>query len=83
MDIQYYAASERVPDYGEYLDALREVAVEKRTPLFRQHDVMKQRPVSQSSEIEKVVSADYFDTGDLNYGCLAIELADALQSALR
>jgi hypothetical protein len=82
MDIQYYAASERVPDYGEYLDALREVAAEKSIPLFRQNDIMKQT-ISQSSDIEKVFSADYFHAGDLNYGCLAIELADALQSAVR
>jgi lysophospholipase L1-like esterase len=82
MDIQYYAASERVPDYGEYLDALREVAAEKSIPLFRQNDIMKQT-ISQSSDIEKVFSADYFHAGDLNYGCLAIELAHALQSAVR
>lgn len=83
MDMQYYPASVRLPDYGEYLDAMREVAEEKHVPVFRRFDMMKYWLASGEFNLDELLSRDGLHMVDRGYYCLALELADAIVGELR
>lgn len=83
MDMQYYPASIRLPDYGEYLEAMREVAQEKQVPVFRRFDMMKYWLTSGEFSLDELLSRDGLHMVDRSYYCLALELADAIVGELR
>ena len=82
MDMQYYPASSRLPDYGEYLDAMREVAQEKHVPVFRRFDVMKYWLSSGEFDLDELLSRDGLHMVDRSYHCLALELSDTIAGEL-
>jgi acyl-CoA thioesterase I len=82
MDMQYYPASDRVPDYMAYLKAMREVADEKRVALFRRYEIMKYWVTSGQFRTDEMLSRDQFHMLDPSYSCLGSELADALEADL-
>ena len=83
MDMQYYPASIRLPDYGEYLEAMRAVAEEKQVPVFRRFDLMKYWLTSGEFNLDELLSRDGLHMVDRSYYCLALELADAIVAELR
>lgn len=83
MDMQYYPASARLPHYGDYLDAMREVAREKRVPVFRRFDLIKYWLTSGEFELGQLLSSDGLHMVDRSYYCLALELSDATVAELR
>jgi lysophospholipase L1-like esterase len=83
MDLQYYPASARVPDYGEYLAAMREVAREKQVPIFHRFDLMKYWLTSGEFELDELLSRDGLHMVDRSYYCLALKLSDAIVGELR
>ena len=83
MEMQYYPASARLPHYGEYLDALREVGREKQVPVFRRFDLMKYWLTSGEFEMDQLLSSDGLHMVDRSYYCLALELSDAIVAELR
>lgn len=83
MDMQYYPASARLPHYGDYLDAMREVAREKQVPIFRRFDLMKYWLTSGEFELGQLLSGDGLHMVDRSYYCLALELSDAIVAELR
>lgn len=83
MDMQYYPASTHLPQYKEYLEAMRHVAHEKNIPLFRRFDLMKYWLRSGEFSFDQLLSKDGLHMVDRSYHCLALELADAIENELR
>jgi acyl-CoA thioesterase I len=82
VDMQYYPRSERVAGYGDYLSAMRKVADEQKIPLLRRFLIMKHFVKSGQYTSEQLLAPDNFHLNDLSYGCLAMLLADAIESQL-
>jgi acyl-CoA thioesterase I len=81
MDMQYYPASDRIPDYEDYLRAMREIAEEKQVLLFRRYDIMKYWVESGQFRIDdELLLHDQFHLADPSYSCFGSQLADALQA---
>jgi lysophospholipase L1-like esterase len=82
VDMQYYPRSERVAGYGDYLAAMRKVAEEEKIPLFRRFLIMKHFLKSGQYTSDQLLAPDNFHLNDLSYGCLAVLLADAIETQL-
>jgi acyl-CoA thioesterase-1 len=82
VDMQYYPRSERVAGYGDYLAAMRKVAEEEKIPLLRRFLIMKHFLKSGQYTSDQLLAPDNFHLNDLSYGCLAVLLADAIETQL-
>jgi lysophospholipase L1-like esterase len=82
VDMQYYPRSERVAGYGDYLAVMRKVAEEEKIPLFRRFLIMKHFLKSGQFTSDQLLAPDNFHLNDLSYGCLALLLADAIETQL-
>lgn len=83
MDMQWSPALGRLPNYQFYLDAMDEVSEEMKVPIFRRFDIMKAWVESGTADDEDLFSADGLHMPDWSYNCLAIDLAIAIEAALR
>ena len=83
VDMQYFPRSERVAVYGDYLKAMRRVAVERKVPLFQRFAIMKHLVKSGQHTTEELLAPDNFHLNDLSYGCLADLLADAIEDQIK
>lgn len=83
MDLQYYPGSARLPNYGDYVQAMQSVAREQAVPIFRRFDIMKYWMTSGRFEMGELLSRDGLHMVDRSYHCLAVELAEAIEADLR
>jgi lysophospholipase L1-like esterase len=83
MDLQYWPKAEDLAHYGDYLQAMAEVARDEGVPLLRRSALMRHWLVSGQFPPDALLSADRFHMADLSYGCLADVLAQALDASIR
>lgn len=83
VDMQYYPRSERVAVYGDYLNAMRQVAETLKVAMFPRYQVMKHLVKSGQHTPEQLLAPDNFHLNDLSYGCLADLMADAIEEQLK
>src|SRR5204862_8172766 len=82
LDMQYYPRAEYVVGYRDYLNAMRDVGKEKSIPVLHRFDIMKYWLSSSQFSADELLALDRFHVNDLNYGCLADILLDAIQDEL-
>jgi acyl-CoA thioesterase I len=82
MDQQPVPRADRYPLYQEYLTALREVAIETRTPVYRRYDVMAELLRDGRMRPDEVFSADSLHMVDASYFCVGISLARTIAEKL-
>lgn len=83
MDMQWYAALRRLPNYHAYLEAMDDVAAAMNVPMFRRFDIMRTWAESGTGDSEDFSLSDHLHMPDWSYNCLAIDLAIAIEAALR
>lgn len=83
MDMQWYPALGRLANYRSYLQAMDDVSAEMKVPMFRSFDIMKSWAESGVGDEEDALSTDGLHLPDWSYNCLAIDLAIAIEAALR
>ena len=82
MDQQPLPRAERYPLYQDYLAALREVAAETDTPVFRRFDVMTELLGDGRLRHDEVFAADSQHMVDGGYYCIGMALARSIAEKL-
>ncbi|MCZ0735123.1 SGNH/GDSL hydrolase family protein [Phreatobacter sp. AB_2022a] len=82
MDHQPLPQAERYPMYQDYLAALREVAAETETPVFRRFDVMTELLGDGRLRQDEVFAADSQHMVDGGYYCIGMALARSIAEKL-
>ncbi len=82
MDQQPLPRAERYPLYHDYLMALREVAAETRTPVYRRFDVMAELLRGGRLRNDEIFSADSLHMVDGGYFCVGTTLARTIAEKL-
>lgn len=82
MDHQPLPRSDRYALYRDYMMALRAVAVETNTPVFRRFDVMNQLIEAGRLRQEEIFSTDASHTVDGGYFCTGANLARSIADKL-
>lgn len=82
MDHQPLPRAERYPMYQDYLAALREVAAETDTPVFRRFDVMTELLGDGRLRQDEVFAADSQHMVDGGYYCIGMALARSIAEKL-
>jgi acyl-CoA thioesterase-1 len=82
MDHQPLPHSDRYPFYRDYLAALREVAAETATPLFRRYDVLNQLLTDGRLVPDEMFSSDALHRVDGSYFCVGVTLARTIAEKL-
>lgn len=83
VDQQFYPRSERVPNYREYLRAMRASAEANGVGLFQRYAIMRHMVRSGQHSPEQLLAPDNFHLNDLSYGCLADLMADGIEDRIR
>lgn len=74
--------AERFPSYPAYVEALREVARETATPVFRRHDLLATLVRDGRLSAEDLIPADAQSRVDGSYHCVGTNLARSLAEKL-
>ena len=82
MDHQPLPHIERYPFYRDYLAALREVAAETNTPVFRRFDVLGRLLQDGRLEPDEMFSSDALHRVDGSYFCVGTTLARTIAEKL-
>ncbi len=82
MDHQPLPNSARYALYRDYMAALREVAAETGTPVFRRYDVMSELIGAGRLRMEDIFTTDTLNPVDRGYFCIAANLAQTLAAKL-
>jgi acyl-CoA thioesterase I len=82
MDHQPLPRVERYPAYADYLAALREVAAETGTPVYRRYDVMTELLRDGRLRQDEIFSSDALHMVDGSYFCVGATLARSLVEKL-
>jgi acyl-CoA thioesterase-1 len=78
MDLQYAPRVLARPAYAEMEQAIAKVAAHAGVGLFRRFEIMRYWQTEQQTDAPKMIGPDGLHMTDRGYGCLAVELAEAL-----
>jgi acyl-CoA thioesterase I len=78
MDMQYAPRVLARPAYAEMEQLIAKVAERDAVGLFRRFEIMRYWQAAQQADAPKMVGPDELHMTDRSYGCLAVELAEAL-----
>lgn len=80
LDMQYFPRSERIEGFDRYLNAMRDIAEERKIPLLRRYAIMKYLVKSSQFTARELLAKDLFHLNDVSYSCLGAFIADAMQA---
>jgi len=78
MDLQYAPRVLARPAYAQMEQLIANAAQRADVGLFRRFEIMRYWESAQSADAPKMIGPDGLHMTDRGYGCLAVELADAL-----
>jgi lysophospholipase L1-like esterase len=78
MDLQYAPRVLARPAYAQMEQLIATVAEHARVGLFHRFEIMRYWQTAQQADTPKMVGPDGLHMTDRSYGCLAVELAEAL-----
>lgn len=82
LDMQYFPRAERIAGFAGYLQAMRDIAEERKIPILRRFAIMKHLISSAQFTAPELLAKDLFHPNDLSYSCLGAFLADAVQARI-
>ena len=78
LDPQFFPAVHDPQRYGQYVEAVGEVARREAVPVFGRYDAMREWHRNDAESFKAALWTDGFHMSDAGYDCLARDMANAM-----